>query len=162
MPVLLAVLACLLCNSCGGRRSKTLPPAARVSMSPEDMERAVFGRVNAYRRSQGLAGQGLDPRMSELAREHSRWMASRKMLSHRGSGRRFRDLQGEPVGLVSFAENVAVNFGHADPVGVAVDGWVRSAGHQRNMTRRDDQLTGVGVAQAKDGSWYLTQLFGRR
>ena len=126
------------------------------------MERAVFGRVNAYRRSLGLTGQSLDREMSKLAREHSRWMASRRKLSHRGAGRRFRDLQGEPVGLLSFAENVAFNFGQADPARVAVDGWVGSAGHQRNMTRREDQLTGVGVAQAKDGSWYLTQLFGRR
>ena len=100
--------------------------------------------------------------MSEQAREHSRWMARRGDLSHRGAERRFRKLQEDPTRLMSFAENVGYNFGHADPAGVAVAGWIRSQGHHANMTRRDDEITGIGVARAEDGSWYLTQLFGRR
>ncbi len=164
---LLGLVACLLFDSCFRSRREAATPATpvapqRVSLSPESVEREVCRRVNAYRRSRGLAVQGLDRKMSQLARDHSRWMASRKNLSHRGSDARFRNLQGEPVRLVSFAENVAYNLGHADPAGVAVDGWIRSSGHHRNMTRRNDQLTGVGVARAKDGSWYLTQLFGKR
>ena len=167
---LLGLAACLLFNACLGSHQESATPAAapamspgRVTLSPELLEQEVYHRVNAYRRSRGLSQQALDPRMSELAREHSRWMASsRGQLSHRGSEKRFRKLQSEPVMLVSFAENVAYNLGHADPAGVAVNGWIRSSGHHRNMTRRDDQLTGIGAARAKDGSWYFTQLFGER
>jgi uncharacterized protein YkwD len=131
-------------------------------MTTEQAEREVYGRVNSYRRSRGLPALALDRKMSQLAREHSRWMASRKNLTHRGSSRRFRKLQGDPTDLVSFAENVAYNLGHSNPAQVAVQGWLRSPGHHRNILRREDQLTGVGVAKARDGPWYFTQLHGTR
>lgn len=98
--------------------------------------------------------------MSQLAREHSQWMASRRTMSHRGADGRFRKLQ--PAGMVAFAENVAYNLNHPDPAQTAVQGWIGSPGHHRNMIGADYRLTGVGVARAKDGSWYFTQLFGRR
>lgn len=159
---LLVAVTCLAFSACGGGGVDPAPAAARTSMSPEQAEREVYQRVNQYRRSRGLPEQALDARMSQLARDHSRRMASRGKLSHRGSDDRFSKLQGEPVQLISFAENVAFNLGHANPAEKAVDGWIGSSGHRRNMTRREDQLTGIGAAVAGDGSWYFTQLFGER
>ena len=98
--------------------------------------------------------------MDRLAQEHSDRMAKRGKLDHRGSSWRFRRLQRPPTALISFAENVASNLGHERPGEVAMQGWLRSPGHHRNILRADDRLTGVGVAQAGDGSWYLTQVFG--
>jgi uncharacterized protein YkwD len=157
-----AVFASLLAACASTHKHESRQPAARTSQSPEQIEQEVYGRVNAYRRSRGLAVLDRDGKMNQLAREHSRSMASRAKLGHRGSSRRFRRLQGQPTSLVSFAENVAYNFGHARPGEVAVEGWLRSPGHHRNILRPDDRLTGIGVAMARDGSWYLTQLFGRR
>ena len=159
--LLMGLAACVLLG-CRARRESAAPAPARIKQSPEQLEREVYGRVNAYRQSRGLPALAMDRKMRALAREHSRWMARRTNLTHRGSGARFRRLQGDPTSLVSFAENVAYNLGHANPARVAVDGWLRSPGHHQNIMRRDDQLTGVGVAQARDGSWYFTQLHGRR
>ena len=159
--LLLGLLSCLLVG-CRDRRESAAASPVRVNQTPEQVEREIHGRVNAYRRSRGLAPLAMDHTMNTLAREHSRWMASRGKLTHRGSDRRFRKLQSEPTHLKSFAENVAFNWNHPNPGEVAVDGWIKSPGHHRNILRRDDQVTGVGVARAKDGSWYFTQLFGLR
>ena len=120
--LLIGVVMC----SCSSREDERIP-AARTSMTAAQAEREIFKRVNAYRRSRGLSVLSFDRRMSQLAREHSTRMASRKKLSHRGSGGRFSKLQREPTTLVSFAENVALNFGHGNPAQVAVDGWIRSS-----------------------------------
>jgi uncharacterized protein YkwD len=155
------ILGGLLLCSCSSKKESRIP-AARTSMTPAQAEREIYGRVNAYRRSRGLSVQLLDRRISEVARKHSLWMAARKKLSHRGAGGRFTELQRDPTLLVAFAENVALNFGHGNPAQVAVDGWILSPGHYKNMTRRDDRLTGIGVVVGEDGTWYFTQLFGHR
>jgi len=162
---LLLALAGSLVSGCALRRKEiqhAREPAALTSMSPAEAEAVIYRQVNDYRQSRGLARLTRDRRMSEIAREHSGWMAARGKLSHRGADGRFRRLQDSPTQLRSFAENVAYNLGHDSPAQVAVDGWIRSPGHHSNMIRRDDELTGIGVARARDGSWYLTQLFGRR
>ena len=38
-----------------------------------------------------------------------------------------------PFFVKSFAENVAYNYGHGDPIEVAVNGWINSPGHRKNM-----------------------------
>lgn len=63
--------------------------------------------------------------------------------------------------LLSFAENVAYNHYYDDPVKVAVDGWMKSAGHKKNILG-DFEETGVGVAISKEGQFYITQLFAKR
>ena len=152
--------ALILC-SCSSQKEEQVP-AARTSMTPAQVEREIFDRVNTYRRSRGLQVLVLSREMSELAREHSKSMASRGKMSHKGSGRRFSKMQRGAMGLSSFAENVALNFGHRNPAQTAVSGWIKSPGHHRNILRKEDRLTGIGVAVAKDGTWYFTQLFGRR
>jgi len=45
-----------------------------------------------------------------------------------------------------------------DTVTVAVDGWLGSPHHRENIEGNFDR-TGVGVARARDGTWYYTQIF---
>lgn len=68
------------------------------------------------------------------------------------------------------AENVAKNKGNADKCRVslpsrtkgcgkvAVDGWIASDGHRKNLLG-DFCCCGVGVFLSKDGTWFFTQLF---
>jgi hypothetical protein len=51
------------------------------------------------------------------------------------------------------------HFNYDDPVEVAVDGWMKSAGHRRNILEPRYRQTGFGVAIAGDGAIYFTQLF---
>lgn len=56
------------------------------------------------------------------------------------------------------AENVAYNRGYTDPVAKAVEGWLNSSGHRRNI-EGNYNLTGIGVAKNSQGAYYFTQIF---
>ena len=55
------------------------------------------------------------------------------------------------------SENVAMNNAPL-AAQLAVRGWINSEGHKKNM-EGDYNLTGVGIARSRDGSWYFTQIF---
>lgn len=54
----------------------------------------------------------------------------------------------------SFAENVAYNMGQADAVTCAVQGWIKSPGHRKNMLSTQT-LCGIAV-YCKYGHYYFT------
>ena len=60
----------------------------------------------------------------------------------------------------SVDENLAYNFGYNDPVRNAVEGWIKSDGHRKNMEGQFN-VTGIGVAKNAKGEYYFTQLFIR-
>ena len=57
----------------------------------------------------------------------------------------------------SFSENVAYNYGTADPVWAAVNGWINSPGHRKNMLAVNS-ICGIAV-YCHYGKFYFTQLF---
>ena len=57
------------------------------------------------------------------------------------------------------SENLAYNFGHADPAARAMETWLDSSAHRREMERGTFRLTGIGVARTPDGKYFFTQLF---
>ncbi|MFO8040155.1 MAG: CAP domain-containing protein [Sodalinema sp.] len=124
------------------------------------LEVAAHEQVNAYRQRQGLSPLELDERVSAIARRHSQDMASGEVpFSHDGVQERYEAI-GDLISYRQVAENVAYNFGHSDPVQQAVDGWIESPGHERNMTG-DYERTGMGIAVNDEGEYYFTQLFVR-
>ncbi|MCD8485345.1 MAG: CAP domain-containing protein [Desertifilum sp.] len=124
------------------------------------LEQALHQQVNAYRQTQGLQPLQLDDRMSQLARTHSQNMASGGVaFGHGGSQQRFSAIA-QQVPYSQVAENVAYNFGHSNPIEQAVQGWIRSSGHQRNMAG-NYSLTGIGIARNARGEYYFTQIFVR-
>lgn len=56
--------------------------------------------------------------------------------------------------------NLAYNGGVADTARVAVEGWIKSPGHRKNLLGAFD-LCGIGVAQSSGGEFFFTQLFAR-
>ena len=56
------------------------------------------------------------------------------------------------------AENVADNQGYNDPATQAVQGWLKSDGHRRNIEGQYN-LTGIGIALNANGEYYFTQIF---
>lgn len=140
---------------------RTEPPrgAAYRSSSSSQLERALFSRVNAYRKSLGLGPLEWSDEMARLARSHTQSMISRKQLSHDGFHGRTDSLRRS--GYTTASENVAYFKGHSDPVESALEGWKKSPGHFRNMTKATDWYSGVGAAVSRDGYTYFTQLYGR-
>lgn len=77
-------------------------------------------------------------------------------FSHQGFNERvqrfpFHYLQGA-------GENVAMSWNLGDPAKVAVDGWVKSPGHRKNLLG-NFRYMGIGVYQNQEGRYYLTQMF---
>ena len=122
------------------------------------LEQLAHQQINQYRQSRNLPLLKLDDSISKQARIHSQNMAQgRSDFSHKGFEKRIQIL-GSTIGYLSAAENVAYNKGYRDPATKAVDGWLKSSGHHKNIIG-NYSLTGIGVAQNSQGEYYFTQIF---
>lgn len=128
------------------------------SSNLRELELEVFRQVNEYRQSRGLSTLRLDERISQQSRFHSEAMAQGSAtFSHDGFDQRI-DIISNSISYRGAAENLAYNQGYDDPVKVAVEGWINSPGHHKNMIG-DFDLTGVGVARNDQGEYYMNQIF---
>ncbi len=122
------------------------------------MEKSVHRQINQYRRSKGLPALKLDSRISAIARQHSKQMSDNQVaFGHSGSSSRYKAIS-KLIPWKGVAENVAYNMGHSNPGKVAVDGWKKSPGHNRNMLGKY-QVTGIGIAKNSRDEYHFTQLF---
>ncbi|MEG5034891.1 CAP domain-containing protein [Microcoleus sp. AT3-D2] len=142
--------------------TRSLPPTPMntnvASSAITDLEKAVNQQINQYRASKKLPPLSIDPRISQVARIHSEDMAKGKVsFSHDGFDGRAKAIT---IPYKSVAENLAYNFGYNDPVRNAVEGWIKSDGHRKNMEGQFN-VTGIGVAKNAKGEYYFTQLFVR-
>ena len=120
------------------------------------VEQAVHNRINEYRATRGLPPLSVDERITREARIHSQNMASGKVpFGHNGFSQR---VQAIAIPYRASAENVAYNRGYSNPDVRAVDGWLESSGHLKNI-QGNYNLTGIGVAKNAQGAYYFTQIF---
>jgi uncharacterized protein YkwD len=124
------------------------------------LELTTYNLVNKYRQSKNLPPLVIDPVISAQAKAHSERMARSSHLSHDGFNERV-DSVSKTIVYRKAAENVAYSMGFGQPDLVAVQGWIESPGHQRNMIGQFD-LTGIGVAKNAKGEYYFTQIFIRK
>jgi uncharacterized protein YkwD len=141
------------------KRSRSL---RRASAAPSiaDLERSVFQKINQYRKQKGLATLKRNATINQQARQHSQTMATSGVLSHNGFAGRVKAIS-QSIPSKSSAENVAFNKGFSDPAAQAVNGWLKSSGHLKNIMGNFN-LTGIGVARNGQGEVYFTQIFVRR
>lgn len=126
------------------------------STNMTEMEERTMDEINEYRRSKNLPVLVGDARIVEQARRHSQNMGNGTVpFSHQGFQERVNSSQ---IAYRSAAENVAKNLNHPDPVSTAVNGWIQSEGHRKNIEGNFD-TTGVGIIKAADGTYYFTQIF---
>jgi uncharacterized protein YkwD len=131
------------------------PPAEATDLSAIETE--ILEQTNAYRQTLGMEPLAASAVMTNQARLHSNTMSVQKQISHNGFEQRIQAIA-QAIRYRRAAENVAFNRGYADPATQAMDGWIDSPGHRKNL-EGDFDLIGVGVIQASDGSYYFTQLF---
>ena len=141
-----------------GNPRPALPPAADF----RDLERQVARLVNEHRQTRRLRRLTYDTALARIARAHSVDMAEgRVSLGHGGFERR-ADAVERLKRFDAIAENVALNdYARARTVAIALRGWLGSAHHLQNIEGAYD-VTGVGVARARDGTFYYTQIFVAR
>ncbi|MBC7541569.1 MAG: CAP domain-containing protein [Candidatus Sericytochromatia bacterium] len=136
------------------------PPA---NMTIGEIEAEILRLTNAHRQANGRIPLAGDARLAAFARSRSLDMATRNYFSHTTpDGQSVFDLlKAAAIPFRAARENIAWNSGYAaDKVaGVAVMGWIASAGHNANLLATDVTTLGVGVAQKSTGAYYLTQVF---
>ncbi len=132
-----------------------------TSIDPRVLERRVAEEVNAIRVEHGLKPLKHHERLAMLARFYSGQLARHHYFSHTGIDGTTLDERAKRRGIKfqAIGENLAANEGHDDPLRVAVEGWMNSPGHRKNILSRKYSHTAVGVAFSDDGRTVFTQLF---
>ena len=138
----------------------TTPP---ISASDEEYE--IFQLINRERSRSRLSALRWDNGVAELARSYSRKMANEGFFDHvdrDGNSVIQRADRSNVKGWQKIGENLFV----CEPINrfsdIAVRGWMKSPAHRRNVLDREWTTTGIGVARARDGSIYVTQVFIER
>jgi uncharacterized protein YkwD len=100
--------------------------------------------------------------LSNLARVHSQDMAEQKFFSHRGSDGSMVDDRADKLGVANWSaigENIAFLRGYDEAARSAVERWMESPAHKKNLLDKRWKETGMGVAILPDGTYYFTQVF---
>jgi len=129
-------------------------------------EARILELVNRKRAAAGVAPLKLSGRLAVAARGHSYDMALRHYFSHNSADGVSAEqrIRGSGIDYAEMGENIYVDD-LPDPDRLperAVDGWMGSPGHRKNMLSPGFNETGVGIARAADGSAYITQDFIRK
>jgi len=143
-------------------------------MTPEAIGREALRLTNAFRSQQRLPPLQWNQAMAKIGAGHSKNMGDGKVakaplavsaycsycviqvsFGHDGFHGRCERF---PFTYHTAAENVAMNAGTADVAKAAVNGWITSPGHRRNLLGHFS-MCGIGVYRNMRGEWYLTQLF---
>lgn len=136
------------------------PAAVASSVVASSLERRAFDLINSERAKAGLPPLVWDGELCRMARLHSEKMARLNFFDHEGpDGDLPQRARESGVRWRSLAENIALNQGYNDPVGLAVDQWMHSSGHRANILRGIFTHSAVGIARSADGRVYLTQVF---
>jgi uncharacterized protein YkwD len=136
-------------------------PAISAEKSETDaMAAKIFDMINNYRTSRGMQAFVLNEKISSVCESFSRDMAAgRASFSHDGFDERAKAIKSQ-MDVFGVAENIAWNSRYQDPASQAVEQWLNSAGHKKNIDG-NYKYTGIGVAKSGDGKYYFTQIFVR-
>ena len=138
---------------------------AAIVVNTASVERTAFDRLNQVRAEKGLKPLAWSNDLGTIARKHSNNMAEQKFFGHRGNDDKMVSDRADDIGLKKWraiGENIAFMRGYQDPVERAVELWLDSPAHRRNLLNGDWREGAVGVAVASDGSYYFTQVFMKR
>lgn len=133
-----------------------------AAINVKAVERSAFNMLNKKRLDNGLTPLVWSSDLELVARQHSQNMAEFQFFSHRGLDNKMVSDRADAAGVGrwrAIGENIAFNRGFDDPVGKAIELWLDSPSHRRNLLSDTWKETAVGVAVADDGSYYFTQVF---
>lgn len=132
------------------------------------VEQAIVEITNTVRKDAKLGQVIVNPQLTQAARAYATLLAKSGKFSHDADG-----TLGDRTGRVGYAhctiaENLAL---HQDSRGFesralavsAMEGWLNSPGHRKNLMTAEMTEIGVAVAKApdKDAKYIAVQLFGR-
>jgi uncharacterized protein YkwD len=122
----------------------------------ERIGREALQLTNSFREKNNLPPLKWSQALCKIGRVHSKDMAEGRVpFGHSGFEKRVASY---PMPTSSAAENVAWNAGTSDIAVTAVNGWINSPGHRKNLLSRHNYC-GIGVFRSANNRFYLTQLF---
>jgi uncharacterized protein YkwD len=135
-------------------------PFSIFSDASSEME--IFDLVNRERSKLRLPNLEWDSDVARIARAYSRRMARDGFFDHIDPDGNSAIERAENAKLKGWSK-IGENLFACDPIdsfsAIAVRGWMRSPTHKENMLDRNWTATGIGIAKARDGSIYITELF---
>lgn len=125
------------------------------------MEKQIFDEVNDVRVRRGLKRLQWDEKLAAMAREHAINMAGRRFFSHVDPvlGDIDPRLAKHEIRPKAAGENLFMSQGYDQPVPEAIEQWMNSPGHRKNILGGAYTHTGVGAAYSSDGNLYFVQEF---
>jgi uncharacterized protein YkwD len=146
----------ILCTAAGAVLARTIAAAAGC-----DPARRVFQVINEIREQNGVAPLQWLEAIAECARQQSLRKVELRFPGHNDPARGdvAERLRTARIAWGRCGENIFMERGWDDPVNYALVFWWYSPGHQANLLNRDYTATGVGLAQATDKTWFVTQIF---
>ena len=138
--------------------TEQISPKSSDVENESSIEKEVEEQINQYRKEEGLLPLTIDPAINKLAKMHSEEMASGEVpVGHQGFQGRSKTLA-DNIDSEAVSENVAYNKGYENPAKQAVEGWLKSPGHKKNIEGKYN-LTGIGVAKNEQSEVFFTQIF---
>ena len=125
-------------------------------------ETNILSLVNRERARYGLSQLYWNERLADLARKYSGTMARERFFEHidKNGDSVVERAQHERIrGWNKIGENLFMCSPTYDLPTVSVRGWMRSPTHRENILDPEWQTTGIGIAYARDGRTYITQVF---
>jgi uncharacterized protein YkwD len=125
------------------------------------LEAELHDAVNRVRADRHLIALARRDDLDRVAFEHSADMARRGYFSHlspEGANPVDR-LVHHGVGDMRLAAENLGKTTHASPTAQIVENWLQSPDHRTNLIAPAFNFTGIGVAQAADGSLIYTQIY---
>ena len=160
-------LGVLLATSIVGRVYLAGRPLSTEQVAGVSAEEAqILELVNRERAKAGLAALKLSGRLAVVARGHSYDMALRHYFSHESPDGITPEqrIRGSGIGYAQMGENIyEEDFPDRERMPErAIQAWMGSPSHRKNMLSPLFDETGVGIARAADGATYITQDFIRK
>jgi uncharacterized protein YkwD len=125
-------------------------------------EYRIFNLINQERTRARLAPFEWDDQLAAVARNYSAQMARERFFDHTDrSGNSVND-RADRAGVSHWrriGENLFMCAGIRDISSFAVDQWMNSPGHRNNILDRKFNATGIGIARARNGQIYVTEVF---
>ncbi|MBD2459487.1 CAP domain-containing protein [Oscillatoria sp. FACHB-1407] len=135
---------------------------AAQSAAAAQMESDVLQQINAIRQQNGLSPLKDNPKLAQVARRYSQRMAEQNFFSHTApEGDTMVDrVRSARIFYFALGENLFKGTNLPDPATDAVEGWMNSPGHRRNILQPEYREMGIGVWR-QGNTYYFTQLLMR-
>ncbi|NOT49172.1 MAG: CAP domain-containing protein [Acidobacteria bacterium] len=151
----------------GGMVIDRVPAMADTAITPaavRALEKDAFQLINTERALAGLSALKWSDKVADVARLHSNNMADYDFFSHKGLDGLMVDERAAQLKMGAWkaiGENIAFMKGYEHPVATAVEKWLQSPSHKKNLLDPDWTETAIGLAVTADGKYYFTQVFIR-